>query len=86
MFNNVWNVWINVWLALAIFGLFGLTGDARKVYVRAYSTAIRRTRQLHPGHSQSEILALPPPSTDQSGQIRSAYLKYVDLISSASPA
>ncbi|KZV66815.1 STE3-domain-containing protein [Peniophora sp. CONT] len=77
MFNNVWNVWVNVWLALAIFGLFGLTEDARKVYVRAYGTAIRWTRQLHPGHSQSEILALPPPSTDQSGQIRSAYLKRV---------
>ena len=77
MFGNVWNVWINVWLALAIFGLFGLTEDARNVYVRTFSIATRWPGRVFPRGSQSEILSLP--SASQHEQMRSAEIKYVGV-------
>ena len=84
MFSNVWDVWINVWLALAIFGLFGLTEDARNVYVRAFSIATRWPGRVYPRGSQSEILTLP--SVSQHGQRKSAEIKYVGIQSMPSPA
>ena len=77
MFTNVWDVWINVWLGAAIFGLFGLTQEARETYVRAFRTATCWTGRLHKRGAQSEILrlasTLPSRSMDQA-DLKSVYM------------
>ncbi|VDC06350.1 unnamed protein product [Peniophora sp. CBMAI 1063] len=80
--SNVWNVWINVWLALAIFGLFGLSGDARNAYVRAFSAVVPwvGARSLNPTRRigfQPGILVLPPVGENQCGTIVPADLKHM---------
>ncbi|KZV65612.1 STE3-domain-containing protein [Peniophora sp. CONT] len=56
-FTIVWYGWYNVFLAVIIFGLFGLTHDARAAYMRVYDAL--RSRSLHRRRPQSELSTLP---------------------------
>lgn len=56
-FTIVWYGWYNVFLAVVIFGLFGLTSDARAAYVRVYGAL--RPRRLQRSRPQSGLSTLP---------------------------
>ncbi|VDC06349.1 unnamed protein product [Peniophora sp. CBMAI 1063] len=73
VFTNVWDVWINAWLGFAIFGLFGLTREARQTYVRAFRIATRWTGR--PRTRGSELTILRLPSTHPNRSMEQADLK-----------
>ncbi|VDC04515.1 unnamed protein product [Peniophora sp. CBMAI 1063] len=56
-FTIVWYGWYNVFLAVVIFGVFGLTRDARAAYMRVFDAL--RTRSLRRSRPQSELSTLP---------------------------
>ena len=56
-FTIVWYGWYNVFLAVVIFGLFGLTRDARAAYMRVFDAL--RPRPLYRRRPQSELSTLP---------------------------
>lgn len=79
-FTVIWNEWINVWLAVALFGLFGLTRDTRAMYVQAIKAVISLPRKTLQSlrRTQSGVLSVSlPPSTEKSSMTSMVTLRCV---------